>query len=175
MIIQTGNTKAFQINPCKSKNIVFSLFVFLLSRSTSSTSLQWFSVFVAINLHFSEFEDINLTAKIHNWYSSWLLTRSKVSTWQKDFFTMTNHFLQGQSTGAKIVVNCHYILKGNYISLLLSLIQSRQHEAVGINHKNGSQLCERLASIVPFCRLFFQPCAGERLLVLLKQVGIIKS
>lgn len=175
MIIQTGNTKAFQVNPCKSKNIVFSLFVFLLSRSTSSTSLQWFSVFVAINLHFSEFEDINLTAKIHIWYSSWLLTHSKVSTWQKDFFTVTSHFLHRQSSGAKIVINCHCILKCNYIPLLRSRIQSGQQEVVGINHRNRSQLCERLTSIVAFCRLFFQPCARERPLVLLKQVGDIKS
>lgn len=36
-----------------------------------------FSVFVAINLHFSEFEDTNLTAEINLWYSSGLLTCSR--------------------------------------------------------------------------------------------------
>lgn len=36
-----------------------------------------FSGFVAMNLHFSEFEDINVTAKIHLWYGSGLLTHSR--------------------------------------------------------------------------------------------------
>lgn len=36
-----------------------------------------FSGFVAINPHFSEFEDINLTAKMHLWYGSGLLTHSR--------------------------------------------------------------------------------------------------
>lgn len=81
-----------------------------------------FSVFAAINLHFSEFEDTNLTGKIHLWYSTRLQTHLKFSMWQNVFFTLTNRFPHRPSSVTEILVRCHYILKSNYFSLLLCLI-----------------------------------------------------
>jgi len=56
--------------------IFFVCFPFVLLRFQHNPPVV-FSVFVAINLHFSESEDINLTVKIHLWYSSGLLTCSR--------------------------------------------------------------------------------------------------
>lgn len=111
-----------------------------------------FSGFVAISLHFNEFEDINLTAKIHLWYGRGLLTCSRFPHGKMIFFTSTNHFLHRQSSVAKILANCCYSLKFNYIyfTAFSNLIWTSW-----CNSGEQILLHERPISMLPFCRLFF--------------------